>query len=119
MRINRDKLSITDKKNGIIRISPYEDISEIVSLIDNSRKLIAVPFDIGDTVYFIKSAFSYAKEPMPEVIRKIEISDRENLVFRTNNNRVFTDKDVNKTVFTSQDLAEEAINSLAWLSEKE
>lgn len=118
MRINREILSITDKRNGIIRISLYADISGIVSMIDKSKEILAIPFSIGDTVYFIRSAFSYAKEPIPEIVRKIEIVDREGILFRTNNNRIFTDKDVNKFVFSSKESAQEAINQLAWLQEE-
>ncbi len=73
---------------------------------DESR-IIELPCKVGNTVYFIKSAFSVLKEPKAEQVRKIEIYDIDT-IFRTQN-RVFNIAVVGETVFLTKEAAEHAL----------
>lgn len=78
----------------------YQDISKVVALLCN----------VGDKVYFIKTMFSFMQKPMAEVIRKIEIT-KYDIVFRTEN-KTFTDKNINNTVFLTKTEAENALKEV-------
>lgn len=69
--------------------------------------LISIPVRIGAYVYFIKSAFSYLKEPKQEMVRKIEIYCGETIM-RTEN-RSFGVEKIGKTVFLTREAAEKAL----------
>lgn len=66
-----------------------------------------LPCRVGETVYYIKSAFSYLEAPKAEIVRKIELLD-EQIVFRTVN-RCFNIENIGKTVFLSREEAEKAL----------
>ncbi len=70
-------------------------------------KLIELPCKVGDTVYFIKAAFSYLPTPKAEKIRKIELYDID-VLFRTKN-RSFAVEKIGKTVFLTKEEAERAL----------
>lgn len=73
--------------------------------------LISIPVRIGAYVYFIKSAFSYLKEPKQEMVRKIEIYCGETIM-RTEN-RSFGVEKIGKTVFLTPEEAEKALSNPA------
>lgn len=68
---------------------------------------VELPCRVGETVYYIKSAFSYLEAPKAEIVRKIELLD-EQIVFRTAN-RCFNIENIGKTVFLSREGAEKAL----------
>lgn len=79
------------------KLAEYEDLEE-------QGKLLKLPCAVGDTVWFIKSNFSYMQKPKSERVRKIEIIDGE-IIFRTEN-RCFEMKYIGKTVFLTRPEAE-------------
>ena len=78
--------------------------------LEEQGKLLKLPCAVGDTVWFIKSNFSYMKNPKAEKVRKIEIIDGE-IIFRTEN-RCFEMKRIGKTVFLTKEAAEAALEEL-------
>ena len=78
--------------------------------LEEQGKLLKLPCAVGDTVWFIKSNFSYMKNPKAEKVRKIEIIDGE-IIFRTEN-RCFEMKRIGKTVFLTKESAEAALEEL-------
>lgn len=78
--------------------------------LDEQGKLLKLPCAVGDTVWFIKSNFSYMQNPKAEKIRKVEIIDGE-IIFRTEN-RCFEMKYIGKIVFLTQEEAEAALKEL-------
>lgn len=87
---------------------PYEAEALAKYLIDNG--VIVLPCKMGDTVWFIKSAFSYSKHPLSEKVRKIEIVHDE--IFVRTENKMFSPKHINKTVFISQKEAEQTLKKM-------
>ena len=85
------------------KLGEYETLEE-------QNKLLKLPCAVGDTVWFIKSNFSYMKNPKAEKVRKIEIIDGE-IIFRTEN-RCFEMKRIGKTVFLTREEAEAALKEL-------
>lgn len=79
----------------------------ICSNFKNKFYFMELPCWVGETVYYIKSAFSYLEAPKAETIRKIELLD-EQIVFRTAN-RCFNIENIGKTVFLSREGAEKAL----------
>lgn len=73
----------------------------------DKSKVIALPFEVEEEAYFIKSMFSFMQKPMTEVIRKIEFT-KYDIIFRTEN-RTFTDKNINNTVFLTRVEAENSL----------
>lgn len=86
------------------KLGEYETLEE-------QNKLLKLPCAVGDTVWFIKSNFSYMKNPKAEKVRKIEIIDGE-IIFRTEN-RCFEMKRIGKTVFLTREEAEAALKELS------
>lgn len=82
------------------KLAEYEDLEE-------QGKLPKLPCAVGDTVWFIKSIFSYMQNPKAERVRKIEIIDGE-IIFRTEN-RCFEMKYIGKIVFLTEEEAEAAL----------
>ena len=70
---------------------------------------IELPCKVGDTVYFIKSAFSFLPAPKAERVRKIEIVEYDT-IFKTEN-RAFNESAIaiGKTVFLTREEAEKAL----------
>ena len=68
------------------------------------------PCWIGDTLYFIKSHFSYLAEPIKEDVRKVEIYPNE-IIFRTQNRGFGIDK-IGKTVFLTKESAEKSLKEM-------
>lgn len=85
------------------KLAEYEDLEE-------QGKLLKLPCAVGDTVWFIKSNFSYMQNPKAERVRKIEIIDGE-IIFRTEN-RCFEMKYIGKTVFLTKSAAEQALKEM-------
>lgn len=85
------------------RLAEYEDLEE-------QGKLLKLPCAVGDTVWFIKSNFSYMQKPKSERVRKIEIIDGE-IIFRTEN-RCFEMKYIGKTVFLTRPEAEQKLKEM-------
>lgn len=91
------------KGKAVDKLAEYEDLEE-------QNRMIKLPCAVGDTVWFIKSNFSYMKNPKAEKVRKIEIIDGE-IIFRTEN-RCFEMKRIGKTVFLTREAAEAALKEL-------
>lgn len=85
------------------KLAEYEDLEE-------QGLLLKLPCAVGDTVWFIKSNFSYMQNPKAERVRKIEIIDGE-IIFRTEN-RCFEMKYIGKTVFLTKSDAEQALKEM-------
>lgn len=85
------------------KLQEYQDLEE-------QGKLLKLPCAVGDTVWFIKSNFSYMQNPKAEKIRKVEIIDGE-IIFRTEN-RCFEMKHIDKIVFLTREEAEVALKEL-------
>ena len=68
--------------------------------------LIELPCNVGDSVYFIKSYFSYCKEPIEEKVDRIIIT---NIVTFKTENRTFCLNDIGTKVFLTQAEAEQAL----------
>ncbi len=82
--------------------------NQIIDIFDiATENCIELPCKVGDTVYFIKSAFSYLKEPKQEMIRKVEIYCAETIM-RTENKSFAVEK-IGKTVFLTKEAAEQAL----------
>lgn len=73
---------------------------------DKSR-IIELPCKVGDTVYFIKSAFTYLKEPKAEIVKTI-ITAEYDTIYKTQN-RAFNIAVIGETVFLTREEAEQAL----------
>lgn len=73
----------------------------------DKSQYIKLPCKVGNTVYFIKSLFSFMSTPKAEKVRKIEIIEDE-MIFRTST-RTFNEKAINDTVFLTKESAEKAL----------
>lgn len=80
---------------------------EICPHFADEAQYIKPPCKVGDTVYFIKSIFSFMATPKPEKIRKIEIT-ADVMTIRTEN-RAFNPKAINDIVFLTKESAEKAL----------
>lgn len=89
---------------AIKKLAEYEDLEE-------QGRLLELPCTVGDTVWFIKSSFSFMSEPKEEKIRKIEIIPEE-IIFRTTN-RCFNMGHIRKTVFLAREEAEAALKEMS------
>lgn len=69
--------------------------------------LIELPCSVGDKVYFIKSSFSYCKEPIEKIVSSITIMDNR-ILFNCEERRADIN-DFDKTVFVNREEAEKAI----------
>ena len=85
------------------KLNNYEDLEE-------QGKLLKLLCAVGDTVWFIKSCFSFMSKPKAEKVRKIEIIPGE-IIFITENRR-FDIGSVGKTVFLTIEAAEAALEEL-------
>ena len=72
----------------------------------DKTQFIELPCKVGDTMYCIKGAFGYLREPRSEKIEKIEIGIDK--IFWTEK-RGFTDKAIGKTVFLTREAAEKSL----------
>lgn len=94
-----------DKWTGIdLILSEYQ--TNCKDFKDKSR-FIELPCNVGDTVYFVKSAFRILSEPKAEKIVKIEIYEHE-IIYRTET-RVFDILKINISVFLTREEAEQAL----------
>ena len=81
-------------------------------------KVIELPCKVGDTVWFIKSCFTYAKSPMSGMVcmfksfSKVGTITYGVIMDGSNINRSFTTYDIGKTVFLSREEAEKALKEL-------
>ena len=85
------------------QLKSYKDL-------EKQGKLLKLPCAVGDTVWFIKSCFSFMSKPKAEKVRKIEIIPGE-IIFITENRR-FDIGSVGKTVFLTHEEAETALEEL-------
>lgn len=77
------------------------------SMFKNKVQYIKLPCKVGDTVYFIKSLFSFMSTPKAEKVHRIGITEGE-MIFRTET-RAFCEKAINDTVFLTKESAEKAL----------
>jgi len=84
---------------AIDKLAHYEDLEE-------KGLLIELPCNVGDSVYFIKSYFSYCKEPIEEKVDRIIIT---NIVTFKTENRTFCLNDIGTKVFLTKSEAEQAL----------
>ena len=86
--------------------------SKLIKLIDEG-KLIYLPCKVGDTVYFIKLCFNYAKAPIKATVTMVKtFSSNGAILFRAiteNGERTFIDGNIGKTVFLTFEEAEKAL----------
>lgn len=101
-----------DYKNLLIeRLGKYEDLEE-------QGRLIKLPCNRGDKIYFIKSAFSIAHFPIEAKVTSICGVDCDNDVMYssiTEYNKIdrrFESSDIGKTVFLTQSEAEAKLKEL-------
>lgn len=76
----------------------------------NGTEVKKLHFLVGHQAYFINSYFGFLKKPIMERVKTIIITDR--IVYKTEN-RAFTDKDINNTVFLARIEAENALKERA------
>lgn len=72
--------------------------------------LIELPCSVGEKVYFIKSAFSYCKEPIEKEVSAVHI--RKNRILFDCEERRADINDFGKTVFVNREEAEKAIKEI-------
>lgn len=83
------------------------DCSQECQLFKDKSKIIELPCKVGDTVYFIKSAFTYLKEPKAEIVKTI-ITAEYDTIYKTQN-RAFNIAVIGETVFLTREEAEQAL----------
>lgn len=94
--------------------NPPEQVAEWAKA-EQEGRLVVLPCKVGNTVYFIKSCFSYAKSPMRGLVCMIKTFSESNtftfgvIMESSNQERSFTNYDVGKTVFLTQEAAEAAL----------
>lgn len=95
---------------AIDKLAHYEDMEE-------QGRLIELPCKVGDTVYFIKFAFSVAKSPITAEILSIKIIDGEMIYTAiTQENsivRKFKSDAIGKTVFFTKSEAEAKLKEMS------
>ncbi len=93
---------------------PLDRLEEICNA-EREGRCVVLPCRVGDTVYFIKSCFSYAKSPMRGTVCMIKtFSERNTFTFGvimegSNQERSFTAFDIGKTAFLTREAAEQAL----------
>ena len=107
-----ERVSIRTKNQQLIdKLAYYEDLEE-------QGRLIKLPCNRGDKIYFIKSAFSMAHFPIEATVTSICGVDCDNDVMYssiTEYNKIdrrFRSSDIGKTVFLTQSAAEEKLKEL-------
>ena len=85
--------------------------AELVKLIEEGR-LVYLPCKVGDTVWKIKSVFSYFTKPMEDRIDLIKIFRSETIVTCTSGVKFNIDK-IGKIVFLTPEEAEQKLKELA------
>lgn len=98
------------KDGSIIYIGSVADKLAEYEYLEEQNRLIKLPCAVGDTVWFIKSCFSFMSKAKAEKVRKIEIIPGE-IIFITENRR-FDIGSVGKTVFLTREEAEAALKEL-------
>lgn len=89
-------------------------IPEVIQA-EEDGKIVELPCKVGDTVYFIKSAFSMAAFPIEAKhvsIRGIDCDGEVMYAAITSYNKIerrFTSNDIGKTVFLTREAAEQAL----------
>jgi hypothetical protein len=84
-----------------------ETIKEIIKAKADGR-LVVLPCKVGDTIWKIKSVFSYFSKPMEDRVDRIIISNNEILVCCTGGAKFSIDS-IGKTVFLTREEAEKAL----------
>lgn len=93
---------------------PLERVRELVEA-DREGRCVVLPCKVGDTVYFVKSAFSWANTPLEAKVINIHGVDRDGKVLYSavtvhgNVGRWFGSDRIGKTVFLTLEEAEAAI----------
>ena len=85
---------------GINKLAAYENAEE-------SGRLVELPCKVGDTVFFIKAAFTFLPEPCAGMVRSITLTEKE-ILLRTPDRTFGIDK-IGKTVFLTREEAETAL----------
>ncbi|WP_124098345.1 hypothetical protein [Ruminococcus sp. Marseille-P6503] len=93
--------------NDCIHCEVCNHKDKICDLYKDKSFIAELPCKVGDTVYFIKAAFSYFQDPKPEKVRKIELYDDE-IMIRTQS-RTFKGTAIGDIVFLNKESAEEAL----------
>lgn len=81
----------------------------------DAKKVIELPCKVGDTVYFIKSCFFYAKSSMQGTVCMIRTFSESNtftfgvIMESSSQERSFTNFDIGKTVFLTPEAAQKAL----------
>lgn len=83
------------------------DCSQECQLFKDKSRIVELPCKVGDTVYFIKSAFTYLKEPKAEIVKTI-ITAEYDTIYKTQN-RAFNIAVIGETVFLTKEEAEQAL----------
>lgn len=95
--------------DALDKLAHYEDLEE-------QGRLIELPCKVGDTVYFIKFAFSVAKSPITAEIVSIKIIDGEIIYTAiTQDNSIFRKfkiDAIDKTVFFTKSEAEAKLKEM-------
>lgn len=84
----------------------------------DKSKFIELPCKVGDKVWFIKFAFSYAKRPISTMVCGIKtFSNKGTFTFmaltdENNISRSFINQDIGKTVFLTKEEAEKALEKI-------
>ena len=96
-------------------ISPSEFIklnsmADDCNMFSDKSSYLKLPCRVGDTVYFIKSTFSFLPTPKAEKVSNIRIV-KYDMIFRTEN-RAFNDVAIGKTVFLTREEAEQALKEM-------
>ena len=93
------------------KLADYEDLEE-------QGKLIKLPCKVGDTVWFITSAFSTAAFPIEAKVTFIRFLNCDNDVVyltitkRNGADRGFKSSDIGKTIFLTKEEAEAALKKM-------
>lgn len=95
---------------AIQKLANYEDMEE-------QGKMMILPCNYGDFVWFIKSNFSYAEKPIKAKILYIAIRENGDFFFRTNVcgsgiDRTFSSSNIGKTVFLTETEAEKELEMI-------
>lgn len=85
----------------------FPETADDCSFFKDKSQYIKLPCKVGDTVYFIKSAFSFLPAPKSEKICRIIIYEDETM-FKTEN-KSFSEKSINDIVFLTKEAAEKAL----------
>lgn len=99
---------------AIQKLAYYEDM-------EDQGKLIVLPCNHGDLVYFIKSKFSYAKNPIMGRVFEVKVINDRSIAYTAvtpSIDRRFLSNDIGKTVFLTEQEAYEALEAMKNKSEK-